>query len=78
MNVNYTQHRSIVLAGGGTAGHVNPLLATADAISRNDSAAAVTIVGTEKVWNKNLFRLQDSSCVLLSGSRFRAAQTWRH
>ncbi|MCI1649598.1 UDP-N-acetylglucosamine--N-acetylmuramyl-(pentapeptide) pyrophosphoryl-undecaprenol N-acetylglucosamine transferase [Bifidobacterium tibiigranuli] len=38
--------RHIVLAGGGTAGHVNPLLAVADAIRAIDPQAAISVVGT--------------------------------
>ncbi|KFI69221.1 undecaprenyldiphospho-muramoylpentapeptide beta-N-acetylglucosaminyltransferase [Bifidobacterium magnum] len=41
---NETAH--IVLAGGGTAGHVNPLLAVADAIKAIDPQAQVTALGT--------------------------------
>ncbi len=37
---------SVVLAGGGSAGHVNPLLATADALSRRDPATQITVLGT--------------------------------
>lgn len=37
---------SVVLAGGGSAGHVNPLLATADALRRRDPATVVTVLGT--------------------------------
>lgn len=40
-----TQHR-IMLAGGGTAGHVNPLLAVADAIRRLDPDADIIALGT--------------------------------
>ena len=36
----------IVLAGGGTAGHVNPLLAVADAIRRIRPEASISIIGT--------------------------------
>ncbi|MCS5719795.1 UDP-N-acetylglucosamine--N-acetylmuramyl-(pentapeptide) pyrophosphoryl-undecaprenol N-acetylglucosamine transferase [Herbiconiux sp. CPCC 205763] len=35
-----------LLAGGGTAGHVNPLLATADELRRRDPAAQVIVLGT--------------------------------
>lgn len=37
----------VVLAGGGTAGHVNPLLAVAAAIRRIEPQAAVSVIGTE-------------------------------
>lgn len=39
--------RTIILAGGGTAGHVNPLLAVADAITARDPQAEVIALGTE-------------------------------
>lgn len=42
-----TQHPlSVVLAGGGTAGHISPLLAIADAVKAQRPDAAVTVVGT--------------------------------
>ncbi len=37
-----------LLAGGGTAGHVNPLLATADAIRQNEPDAVIIVVGTRE------------------------------
>jgi len=37
---------SVVLAGGGTAGHVNPLLAVADELRRRDPDVRVTVLGT--------------------------------
>ncbi|WP_305091691.1 undecaprenyldiphospho-muramoylpentapeptide beta-N-acetylglucosaminyltransferase [Prescottella sp. R16] len=39
---------SVVVAGGGTAGHIEPALAVADAIRALDPAATVTALGTER------------------------------
>ncbi|MDO5740561.1 MAG: undecaprenyldiphospho-muramoylpentapeptide beta-N-acetylglucosaminyltransferase [Ornithinimicrobium sp.] len=36
----------VVLAGGGSAGHVNPLLATADALRRRVPGARISVLGT--------------------------------
>ncbi|PLS25209.1 UDP-N-acetylglucosamine--N-acetylmuramyl-(pentapeptide) pyrophosphoryl-undecaprenol N-acetylglucosamine transferase [Bifidobacterium imperatoris] len=44
----------IVLAGGGTAGHVNPLLAVADAIRDIEPSAQVTVIGTAVGLEKDL------------------------
>ena len=42
-----TQHPlSVVLAGGGTAGHISPLLAIADAVTAQRPDARITVVGT--------------------------------
>ncbi|MDQ2781455.1 MAG: UDP-N-acetylglucosamine--N-acetylmuramyl-(pentapeptide) pyrophosphoryl-undecaprenol N-acetylglucosamine transferase, partial [Actinomycetota bacterium] len=38
---------SVLLAGGGSAGHVSPLLALADALRRRDPDVTVTALGTE-------------------------------
>jgi UDP-N-acetylglucosamine--N-acetylmuramyl-(pentapeptide) pyrophosphoryl-undecaprenol N-acetylglucosamine transferase len=38
----------VVLAGGGSAGHVEPALALADALVRHDPATDVTALGTER------------------------------
>lgn len=37
---------SVVLAGGGTAGHIEPALSLADALRRRDQRVAVTMLGT--------------------------------
>jgi len=37
---------SVVLAGGGTTGHVGPLLSLADCLRRRDPATAITVLGT--------------------------------
>ena len=38
----------VLLAGGGSAGHTSPLLATADALRRLDPATEVTCLGTRE------------------------------
>ena len=38
----------VVLAGGGSAGHVEPALATADALRRHDPSVKITALGTER------------------------------
>ncbi|WP_372594837.1 undecaprenyldiphospho-muramoylpentapeptide beta-N-acetylglucosaminyltransferase [Actinotalea sp.] len=38
----------ILLAGGGTAGHVNPLLAVADELRRRDEGTGITVLGTAR------------------------------
>lgn len=40
--------RSVVLAAGGTAGHLEPALAVADELRRRDQAVVVTVLGTTK------------------------------
>lgn len=42
------QLRSVVLAGGGTGGHIYPLLAFADCLRRHDPSVRITCVGTPK------------------------------
>lgn len=37
-----------LLAGGGTAGHVNPLLAVADGLRERDAAASILVLGTRE------------------------------
>jgi NADH dehydrogenase FAD-containing subunit len=38
---------SVVVAGGGTAGHIEPAMALADAVRRLKSDARITALGTE-------------------------------
>ena len=40
--------RRVLLAGGGTAGHTSPLLATADALRRRDPDIEITALGTSR------------------------------
>lgn len=44
--MNYSSVRSVVLAGGGTAGHVNPLLAVADELRAREPEASFLVLGT--------------------------------
>ncbi|GAA5058839.1 undecaprenyldiphospho-muramoylpentapeptide beta-N-acetylglucosaminyltransferase [Nocardia callitridis] len=39
---------SVIVAGGGTAGHIEPALAVADALGRLDESIRVTALGTER------------------------------
>ena len=39
---------SVLLAGGGTAGHVNPMLAVADELRARCPAARLTVLGTQE------------------------------
>ncbi len=40
--------RRIVLAGGGTAGHIEPMLAVADALRIADPGGSLTCLGTAR------------------------------
>jgi UDP-N-acetylglucosamine--N-acetylmuramyl-(pentapeptide) pyrophosphoryl-undecaprenol N-acetylglucosamine transferase len=40
--------RSVVIAGGGTGGHIEPAMALADALRRIDPAVRITCLGTER------------------------------
>jgi UDP-N-acetylglucosamine--N-acetylmuramyl-(pentapeptide) pyrophosphoryl-undecaprenol N-acetylglucosamine transferase len=48
----------VVLAGGGTAGHVEPLLNTADALRRRDPTIGVTVLGTAEGLESRLVPLR--------------------
>ncbi|MBA3530034.1 MAG: undecaprenyldiphospho-muramoylpentapeptide beta-N-acetylglucosaminyltransferase [Propionibacteriaceae bacterium] len=48
MNRNSTQPTSVVLAGGGTAGHTSPLIATAQELSVLDPTISLTAIGTAR------------------------------
>ena len=40
--------RSVVIAGGGTGGHIEPAMALADALRRLDPEVRITCLGTER------------------------------
>jgi UDP-N-acetylglucosamine--N-acetylmuramyl-(pentapeptide) pyrophosphoryl-undecaprenol N-acetylglucosamine transferase len=48
----------VLLAGGGSAGHIEPALALADALRRADPAAEVTCLGTERGLETRLIPLR--------------------
>jgi UDP-N-acetylglucosamine--N-acetylmuramyl-(pentapeptide) pyrophosphoryl-undecaprenol N-acetylglucosamine transferase len=55
----------VLLAGGGSAGHIEPALALADALRRIDSAAEVTCLGTERGLETRLIPLRGYSLELI-------------
>src|SRR5438876_942800 len=48
----------VLLAGGGSAGHIEPALALADALRRIDSGAELTCLGTERGLETRLIPLR--------------------
>jgi UDP-N-acetylglucosamine--N-acetylmuramyl-(pentapeptide) pyrophosphoryl-undecaprenol N-acetylglucosamine transferase len=56
---------SVVLAGGGTAGHVEPALATADALRRADPRMPITCLGTERGMETRLVPLRGYDLALI-------------
>lgn len=57
--------RHVVLAGGGSAGHVEPMLNTADALRRKDPAIGISALGTAEGLEARLVPLRGYSLVLL-------------
>ncbi|HEX8005559.1 MAG TPA: undecaprenyldiphospho-muramoylpentapeptide beta-N-acetylglucosaminyltransferase [Trebonia sp.] len=55
----------VVLAGGGTAGHIEPALALADALRQMDSGISVTCLGTERGLEKRLVPLRGYELALI-------------
>ncbi|ETZ98684.1 glycosyltransferase family 28 N-terminal domain protein [Mycobacterium kansasii 732] len=49
---DYGPSLSIVLAGGGTAGHVEPAMAVADALSALQPNVRITALGTPAGWRR--------------------------
>lgn len=56
---------SVLLAGGGTAGHVNPLLAVAEELRRRDASTRVTVLGTATGLEAQLVPAQGLPLVLV-------------
>ena len=54
-----------VIAGGGSAGHIEPALAFADALRRRDPAAQVTALGTERGLDTRLIPVRGYDLVLV-------------
>jgi UDP-N-acetylglucosamine--N-acetylmuramyl-(pentapeptide) pyrophosphoryl-undecaprenol N-acetylglucosamine transferase len=55
----------VVLAGGGSAGHIEPALATADALRRLDPAISVTCLGTERGLETRLVPMRGYELMLI-------------
>jgi len=56
---------SVVLAGGGTAGHIEPALALADALRRADPRIRITCLGTERGLETRLVPLRGYDLALI-------------
>ena len=56
---------SVVLAGGGTAGHIEPALALADALRRDDPRIEITCLGTERGLETRLVPLRGYELALI-------------
>jgi len=56
----------VVLAGGGTAGHIEPALATADALRRIDPAISITALGTARGLESRLVPARGYDLALVS------------
>lgn len=56
---------SVVIAGGGSAGHIEPALALADALRRADPAIPITCLGTERGLETRLVPLRGYELALI-------------
>ena len=56
---------SVVIAGGGTGGHIEPALALADALRRADPDVAITCLGTERGLETRLVPLRGYDLALI-------------
>src|SRR5262249_60523518 len=55
----------VVLAGGGTAGHIEPALALADALRRADDGIQVTCLGTKRGLENRLVPMRGYELALI-------------
>lgn len=55
----------VVLAGGGSAGHVEPLLSTADALRRRDPSIGISVLGTAEGLEARLVPLRGYDLVVV-------------
>jgi UDP-N-acetylglucosamine--N-acetylmuramyl-(pentapeptide) pyrophosphoryl-undecaprenol N-acetylglucosamine transferase len=61
---------SVVLAGGGTAGHIEPALALADALRRADPRIPITCLGTERGLETRLVPFRGYDLALIPAVRW--------
>ena len=63
---------SVVVAGGGSAGHIEPALALADAVRRRRPDAVITALGTERGLDRTLIPARALASCTTIGVRPRA------
>ncbi len=68
--------KSYVLAGGGTSGHVNPALAIADEIKRQEEDAAIVFFGTERGIERELVQRAGYSFYPVTARPLPLKPTW--
>ena len=55
----------VVLAGGGSAGHVEPMMNTAEALRRKDSGIGISVLGTAEGLESRLVPLRGFDLTVL-------------
>src|ERR1700716_3609029 len=68
--------RSVVLAGGGTGGHIYPLLAFADCLRRHDPGVRITCVGTPRGLETELIPAHGYDLRLVPASQLPRSVNW--
>jgi UDP-N-acetylglucosamine--N-acetylmuramyl-(pentapeptide) pyrophosphoryl-undecaprenol N-acetylglucosamine transferase len=68
----------ILIAGGGTGGHIYPALSIADALQRRDQGAEFLFVGTERGLEADLVPRNGFSLRTLKISGFQRRMSWRN